>query len=133
MMSLSRICIPFILIHVLILSCTSNEKYKHDLLSDDKTKIDMACYKLGEMRDTSAIKALFTKILDPRISNDLRFKGISVNYCRLAALRNISGVDIGRNIYQFWPDTAGTLFYLDWEVKKGFLKNKKEVDIYYYR
>ena len=129
----SKIFIPFIFMHFLLMSCTSNEKYKQDLLSDDKTKIDMACYKLGELKDTSAIKPLFTKILDPRISNDLRFKGMSVNYCRLTALRKISGVDIGRNIYQYWPDTAATLLYLEWAVKEGFLKNKDEVDIYYYR
>jgi hypothetical protein len=86
---------------------------------------------LGELKDTSAIKPLFTKILDPRISTNLRFKGMSVNYCRLVALRKISGVDIGRNIYQFGLDTAATLFYLDWAVKEGFLKNKDEVDIYY--
>ena len=93
----------------------------------------MACFELGELKDTSAIKPLFTKILDPRISNDLRFKGMSVNYCRLMALRKISGVDIGRVIDQFGVDTAATVFYLDWAVKEGFLKNKDEVDIYYYK
>jgi hypothetical protein len=132
-MTRSRIYIPLILMHFLLLSCTSNEKYKKDLLSDDRTKIDMACYKLGEIRDTSAIKPLFKKILDPRISNDLRFKGMSVNYCRLMALRKISGVDVGREIDQFRVDTVATLFYLDWAVRQGFLNGKDEVDIYYYQ
>ena len=126
-----RICIYFILFYFLLLSCTSREKYKKDLLSNDKTKIDIACFELSELKDTSAIKPLFTKILDPRISTNLRFKGMSVNYCRLGALKKISGVDIGRKIDQFGPDTAATLFYLDWAVKEGFLKNKDEVDIYY--
>ncbi len=75
-LTVNRVHIPFLLLHFLLLSCTSNEKYKKDLLSDDKAKIDVACYKLGELRDLSAIKPLFTKILDPRMSNDLRFKGM---------------------------------------------------------
>lgn len=116
---------------VFFFSCTSREKYKRDLLSDDKTKIDRACYELGEAKDTSAVRLLLTKALDPRISTNLRFKGMSVNYCRLGALRKISGIDIGRKIDQFGTDTAATLFYLDWAVKQGYLKDKGEVDIYY--
>ncbi len=128
-----RVIIKILLLYTALISCISNEKYKRDLLSDDKEKIDMACYKLGERRDTSAIKLLFTKILDPRISNDLRFKGMSVNYCRLISLKKISGVDFRRKIDQFGPDTTATLFYLDWAVKEGFLRGKNEVDILYYK
>jgi hypothetical protein len=130
-MAFSRVLIPIVFANIILLSCTSREKYKQDLLSDDKTKIDIACFELGELKDTSAVKPLFAKILDPRVSTNLRFKGMSVNYCRLGALKKISGVDIGRKIDQFGPDTAATLFYLDWAVKEGFLKSKDEVDIYY--
>jgi hypothetical protein len=133
MMALIRLCILSILTSILFTECTSSENYKKDLLSDDKNKIDNACYELGELKDTSAIKPLLTKALDPRISTNLKFKGMSVNYCRLVALKKISGVDIGRKIDQFRPDTAATNFYLDWAVKRGYLNKKNDVDINYYR
>ncbi|GAB3578771.1 hypothetical protein [Hymenobacter daeguensis] len=114
-------------------SCTPAAKYKRDLLSDDKTKIDEACYELGEAKDTSAIKLLLTKALDPRISHNLRFYGMTVNYCRLGALKKISGIDNGQKIDRFWPDTAATLFYLNWAVENGYLKDTGEVNIYYYK
>jgi hypothetical protein len=137
-MSLLKIVLLFQIGFIFLYSCISiendkqtKEKYKQDLLSDDKIKIDKACYELGELKDTSSIRLLFTKILDPRISNDLRFKGMSVNYCRLIALRKISGIDIGRKIDQLGPDTAATYFYLDWAIKSGYLKSKSDIDIFY--
>jgi hypothetical protein len=133
MTALIKIYMLSVIATILLISCTSPEKYKKDLLSDDKNKIDNACYELGELRDTSAIKPLLAKALDPRISTNLKFKGMSVNYCRLGALKKISGVDIGRKIDQFGPDTAATNFYLDWAVKQGYLKDKNEVDINYYK
>ncbi|MBL7724167.1 MAG: hypothetical protein JNK27_08450 [Chitinophagaceae bacterium] len=132
-MKITRIFVLVIFTHIAMLSCSSSEKYKKDLLSDDKTKIAKACFELGDRKDTSAVKLLFTKILDPRICTDLRFKGMSVNYCRLIALKKISGVGIERRVDQFGPDTSATLFYLDWAVKEGFLTHKNEVDIYYIR
>jgi len=137
-MRLSKIILFFPLGFILHYSCTSiekdkqtKEKYKQDLLSNDMIKIDKACYELGKLKDTSSIKLLFTQILDPRISNDLRFKGMSVNYCRLIALRKISGIDFERKINQFGPDTAATYFYLDWAIKHGYLKSKSDVNIFY--
>jgi hypothetical protein len=131
MTALIKISILFILETILLTSCTSSEKYKKDLLSDDINKIDNACYELGELKDTSAIKLLLTKALDPRISHNLKFKGMSVNYCRLGALKKISGVEIGRKIDQFRCDTTATQFYLDWAVEHGYLKDRNEVDINY--
>src|SRR4051812_36577595 len=106
MKAIIRIAILFILLNIFFTSCTSMEEYKKDLLSDDINKIDNACYRLGELKETSAIKALLTKALDPRISTNLKYKGMSVNYCRLTALKKISGADIGIKIDQFGPDTA---------------------------
>ena len=87
---------------------------------------------MGELKDTSAIKPLLTKILDPRISNSLEFKGLTVNYCRLVALKKISGMDSGRKFDQGRPDTLATLFYLDWAIENGYLSTRNDVDIYYY-
>lgn len=139
-MRLPKVILLLHLGFILLYSCTSiekdkqtKEKYKQDLLSDSVIKIDQACYVLGKLKDTSSVKLLFSKILDPRVSNDLRFKGMSVNYCRLIALRKISGLDIGRKIDQFGPDTAATYFYLDWAIKSGYLKSKSDIDIFYYK
>jgi len=123
--------VSYISIILMFFSCSSNEKYKQDLSSDNIDKIDMACFKLGELKDTSAVKLLLTKALDPRMSTHIRFKGMSVNYCKLIALRKISAVSPEKKINQFWPDTAATLFYLDWAIKQGFIKDIKEVNIYY--
>jgi len=109
------------------------DKYKKDLLSDDVTTICNASYKLGEARDTSAVKLLLTKILDPRRSTNLKYKGLCVAYCRTGALKKISGLDFGRKIDQFDPDTTAVNFYLDWAVRQGYLKGKNEIDIYYFK
>jgi hypothetical protein len=116
-----------------LISCNSMEKYKKDLYSDNINLIDRACYELGEAKDTSAVKPLLISALDPRTSTNLYFKGMTVNYCRLVALKKISGVDIGRKMDQFAVDTAATNFYLNWAVKQGYLKDKKEIDINYYK
>jgi len=131
MKAIIKITIWFVPAIILLASCTSTEKYKKDLLSNDKDKIDNACYELGELKDTSAVRPLLTKALDPRISHKLKFKGMSVNYCRLTALKKISGADMERRIDQFGPDTAATQFYLDWAVKQGYLKDKNEIEINY--
>src|SRR5207342_2381613 len=111
-----------------LFSCTSREKYKRDLQSENINKVDKACFELGEAKDTSAVKLLLTHILDPRMSTNINYKGKTVNYCRLTALKKISGVDLGRQINQFWPDTAVTLFYLDWAVKNGHIRDTNEID-----
>jgi hypothetical protein len=116
---------------LILLSCNSTEKYKQNLRSDNVTAICEACYELGKLRDTSAIKLLLTGILDPRVSNDLRFKGMSVAQCRLRALKKISNIDVIKKENAYIPDTAAVNFYLDWALKKGYLKNKNEVDINY--
>jgi hypothetical protein len=123
--------IVFISLVFVVFACNMNEKYKRDLQSNNVNKIDNACYKLGESKDTSAVKLLLTNILDPRMSTNLRFKGMSTSYCRLGALKKISGLDMGRPIDQFSPDTTAVFFYLDWAVHKGFIKDRADVNIYY--
>jgi hypothetical protein len=130
-MTLSKTLLFLFIGYFFLYSCNSTEKYKQDLLSDDQNKIDEACFKLGKARDTSAIKLLLTKILDPRMSTNIFFKGMTVNYCRLGALNKISGSNFGIKLNQFKVDTAATNLYLDWAVKQGYLNDKNEVDIYY--
>ena len=119
--------------HFFLHSCNLTEKYKHDLLSDNVTTICKACYELGEARDTSSVKLLLSNILDPRISHDLRFKGMSVSQCRTGALKKISGIDVLRKTDEYIPDTTAVSFYLEWAVKEKHIQDKNEVDIYYFK
>jgi hypothetical protein len=117
----------------LIYSCTSRKDYTKRLASGHISDICDACYHLGETRDTSAVQLLLDRILDPRRSTNLFYKGMCVNYCRLVALKKISGLPSGRKPDQFDVDTVAALFYLDWAVKRGFIKSKEDVDIDYFK
>jgi hypothetical protein len=123
----------FLLFNSCLFACTSTEEYKKDLSSENIDKIDQACYELGKAHDTSAIKPLLVKALDPRMTTDLRFYGMTVNYCRLTALSKITGEDVIRPFDKFKVDTAATLFYLNWAIKHGHIKDTNSVDIYYYK
>ena len=114
-----------LIISFLISSC---HDYKKDLESKNKTEIMEACYKLGEARDTSAVKLLLTKIIDWRMSTNFRFKGMTVYQCKVGALKKISGIEV---FYNYKPDTAIANVYLNWAIQKGFIKNKDEIDLYY--
>ena len=71
----------------------SNAKLRDDLNSKNHaTTIVKAAYKLGERKDKLAIKPLLTNILDPRMSTNINFKGMTVCYCRLGALKKISNL-----------------------------------------
>lgn len=118
---------------LILSSCSNTEEFKQDLLSGNKQKIIKACYKLGEKRDTSAVKNLLYQVLDPRITHNIRFKGVSVNYARLVALQKISGNQYDGKINQSSVDSIATFFFRDWAIEKKYLKDKNEVDIYYFK
>jgi hypothetical protein len=110
----------------------SNVKLRNDLnYINHPTIIDKAAYKLGERKDTSAVKPLLTNILDMRMSTNLNFKGMTVCYCRLTALKKISGVEPLLKLNQFEVDTAAVQFYLDWAVKEKYIKSKSDMNINY--
>jgi hypothetical protein len=112
-------------------SCSNNVNYKQDLLSGNRDKNITACFELGEKKDTSVVKNLLNKALDPRITHNIKYKGVSVNYAKLMELQKISGYQYRRKITQFQVDTIATLFFIDWALNKEFIKNRNEVDIYY--
>lgn len=119
-------------VYIIYSWCNSLEKYRRDLLSDDKHKINSSCVKLGRAWDTSAVKLLLRKALDPRISHRLPFYATSVNHNRLNALEKISGKDVRAGTSSFGADTTATLYYLRWAIEKGYIKDSSEVDIRYY-
>ncbi|MCL6294024.1 hypothetical protein [Jejuia spongiicola] len=127
----SFIVVKVIVISVLF-SCANSENFKLDLLSNDKEKIIKASYELGEIRDTTSVKNLLNKALDPRITHNLKFYGSSVNYSKLIALQKISNNAYTEKINQHQVDTIATIFFRDWAIKNKYLKNEAEVDINYY-
>ncbi|HUC79781.1 MAG TPA: hypothetical protein VMR70_02660 [Flavisolibacter sp.] len=120
-------------LYILLSSCKDNEHYKKELSSQNHaTAILEAAYKLGEQKDTSAIKPLLTNILDPRMSTNLKYKGMTVCYGRLVALRKITGASPSWKIAQFDQDTAAVNFYLTWAFTKGIVQNRNDIDIEYH-
>jgi hypothetical protein len=116
---------------VLISSCNRSEKYKSDLNKNNHPSvICIAAYELGEAKDTSAIKPLLNNILDARMSTNLKFKGMTVCYCKLGALKKILGIEPPVKINQFDLDSAAVKYYLDLVVNKRLI-NTEEVNINY--
>jgi hypothetical protein len=114
-------------------SCNSSEKYKLDLASENHpTIIIKAAFELGEARDTSAVIPLLKNILDPRMSTNIHFKGMTVCYCKLVALKKITGLKPLQNVNQFEVDTLAANFYYKWAIGKGLIKDGDRLDIYYH-
>jgi len=72
-----------------------------------------AYYIIGENRDTNYIDSLLTNLDDPRISNNLRFKGMSIYQCKIVALKKISKKNPPNEINNR-PDSANIKYYLSW-------------------
>lgn len=109
-------------------SCDQKKDYKVDLLSDDIVKIDKACFELGEAKDTSAVQLLLNHLKDPRITNNLNFKGMSVYQCRIGALRKISGLDFEKKITHK-IDTDAINFYIDWAIGNRHIKDRSDIQL----
>ncbi len=65
------------------------------------------------------------------MTTDLRYKGMTVCYCELVALKKITGVLSPKELNQYGVDTSIVNFYLDWAIKNKYIKDKKDVDIFY--
>jgi hypothetical protein len=125
----NKLFIIFLTVGLLIInSCSKTKSYKLDLQSGDLFKINEACYYLGEAKDTSAVRLLLTHIKDPRISTHIKYKGMCGCYSRLCAIKKISGLNYP-NINQFDIDTAAINFYMDWAIKKGYIKDTADIKL----
>lgn len=108
----------------------SNNKFTKDSLakaSSVKTPsyICELCYKFSEHRDSStSIAFLLSDIKNSQTSTHIRYKGMSVCYCKLSTLKKISGLDCGHKIDKFGIDTSAIDFYTEWARRRGFVKSK---------
>ena len=111
---------------------SSNSKLRNDLnYKNHPTDIVKAAYKLGERKDKSAVKQLLSNILDPRMSTNINFKGMTVCYCKLGALKKISNLYPLAQPDQFSVDTIAAKFYLEWAIKEKIIQSKEEIDLAY--
>lgn len=110
-------------------SCGSTKDYKLDLESKNVAEIDEAAAMLGKTKDTSAVVPLLTHIKDPRMTGVVKYKGMTCCYCRLCALKQISGIQPDLKLNQFIVDTAAINFYMDWALSNGYIKNKSDIQL----
>lgn len=110
-----------------ISSCKTKD-YKSDLQSDQVIKINEACFQLGETKDTSSVKLLLTHIKDPRVTNYYKYKGLSVYYCRITALKKISGDSYYGKITNE-IDTNAINFYLRWAFKNKLINDMTDIQL----
>ena len=72
-------------------------------------------------------KELLTGIEDVRISHDLRFNGMSVYYCKMVALRKISGLDV--KVRQTdKPESIKIKQFIDWAMKNKLIDGNETID-----
>jgi hypothetical protein len=87
------------------------------LKSNDPDSIITAAYYLGELKDTTSIDILMNNLNDPRVTNKLRFKGISVYQAKTIALEKITGQNFGNISYQ--PDSIIIKKWEEWYRNKA--------------
>lgn len=113
-----------------VLSCRNTDEfdYKKGIKSNNNDSICLSCYQIGERKDTSMVKYLLNGINDPRISHNIRHKGMSVYYCRAIALNKISGLNL--KIEQAsMPDTIIIDRFIRWALTEKMILSSDSIDI----
>lgn len=118
-----------LLIQLIFTSCTKErvsriDEYRKALLSNDANQICEASYYLGEAKDTASVPLLLNHLCDPRISHLLRFKGMSVYYCKTGALNKISGLNVQVKQHSM-PDSNVIKQFYHWAVEKKIISKKE--------
>ena len=114
--------IIIILLLLLIYGChSSNVKDIDKLISSGRTIDIIRCANLiGEYKKIEYIPYLFNNIEDDRVTNDLRYKGISAYQSCAEALRRLSGLEPPNKI-TYKLDTTIVIFYKKWAVQKKYI------------
>lgn len=80
-----------------------------------------AYYLIGENRDTSFLNELLKDPYNPRVTNILRFKGISIYQAKMGALEKITGVSPPKRI-TYEPDSSVVKFYMNVLRERGLIE-----------
>lgn len=114
--------VPIIILLMSLYSCHSNKAKEINslILSNNKEDIIYCCYLIGEYKQTEHVEYLFKNIEDSRVTNDLRFKGMSVYQSSAIALKKLSGLDPPNKV-SYQPDTAIINFYKRWALQNKYI------------
>jgi hypothetical protein len=117
------------LISLIFFSCGKEyeTKMRNGLKSCDKDSICIASFYFGEHKDRSAVKDLLIGIEDSRISLDIRHKGMSVYYCKMVALRKISGLNLNVTEREE-PELKKIQKFINWAVLNKIIGEKENIN-----
>lgn len=118
-----------ILIIFTFLSCQreSETKMLNRLKSCNKDSICIASYYFGEKKDKSVFIELLTGIEDSRISHNYNYKGMSVYYCKMTALRKISDLNIVVKENEK-PDFKKIQKFINWAIENKIIAEKEKIE-----
>lgn len=118
-----------VLISIILLNCgkESETEMLSGLKSCNKDSICIASNYFGEHKDRSIVRHLLTGINDQRISHNIYYKGMSVYYCKMVALRKISGLNIKITETEE-PKLEKIQKFIDWAVRNQLIGKKEKVD-----
>jgi len=113
------------LIAVLFMLLSFNTNNKKDSIqtllgSENATDLIEAYSYINKIDDTIYIEEMFKNPYDARVSNDLRFKGISVYQAKMNAFKRMSGIE-PPHIINYKVDTVNVHFYLNWASSKSYI------------
>ncbi len=75
---------------------------------------------IADHHQTHMVKYLLADAMDPRITHDLRYKGMSIYKIKMGAMERLTGVKSIKKVTRE-PDSAVLKFYVDIAVKKGWI------------
>ena len=98
-----------------------HEEIIYALRSENKNSKFMACSNIDGIEDTTLVIYLLEHIYDKSVSLHINYKGMSVHYVVVGALRRMSGLEPPIKNSQFHYSQENTDFYLNWAMDKGFI------------
>lgn len=116
--------IIWILIVLLFLSCYKSktpDSLREMLNSNDVEKIIEASDYIGKNKDTNLVADLLKNSLDPRISHNIRYYGMSVFKVKMSVMKNLTSINPPKQI-SYKPDSLIFEFYYNISKKRGWIK-----------
>jgi len=98
------------------------------LNSNDIEKIIEASNYIGKNKDTNMVADLLKNSLDPRISHDIRYYGISVFKAKMSVMKDLTLMNSPKQI-SYKPDSLIFEFYYNVSKKRGWIKNNECISL----
>jgi len=114
----------WIFIFIFLISCTSridDQVLLEMLRSDNKAQIIEATRYIGKHRKTHLVKYLLENGANPRVSHDLRYKGMSIYQIKMKTMWLLTEKAPPKRLSRS-PDSVILKFYYDISKKNGWIK-----------